>query len=1013
MGLDRGEYGSTEQKVDVGCSSPVRQAPGVPPAKSGVEIIYGKETSPLRIVAGVTRVLQLYPGQVRVLSRENGTDTATEAAIRKDNMEMLCLEILCQQQESYCDKLVTLFENGNSTLHMLHIANIRRLGVDGPGRVTIDLDESKNVFQKKKLAQMDKARSPIVVAKSFSGMTSPEHDLVSLKSSLFGAIRAVAAYEEVDQNMEAISLHIRKAADALASLDSFCPSFSGDIEHYRLQLELSNRHDIDPELSPILLSAIRTICHCSCSDVLILRAFVAALMGDVERCVTAAEQGKDILGEQLSMSQVTRYENATLLASIVAKNIEMFYLVMDKFFEDNSSPSAMTRLATIIFQDLEARAVLHAGNTVRLQSTISAISDVANYAGLASELLRFSRLNSKWGARELRLQFVKTTRPHALTTPIAPEDYEQGEKIVYWQSIGSVKTQEAYSRASLRIAGLLQQAMGDAERDHDDPDGHTAAHEAIGLAFSNRAIGLVDELICQLVCQVTCNPSIRSLDVGWKLLVFCFRTLEPSKELCTIVYELLDTRIRAHPNQMAHWAQAGIHSYLSASQKEKKIRKVFAADQAVRLDVLRQILSEDSSFEIELHAPNGTGVKVKVTPFVSFEEVLERAHTCSKLGFFYRSGKYEGPIDESKIKQGTRWRDFAFIYNNESGDGDRMIPFDTDAYWWRWELGVMTALRQRRLAIRILIQTYVCAPSRWQFTTADDPLRAEMVYWQQNANVLRGDLCTSNPEALAFITALSSCIQIAGGVDQWKSLNSEDRTRLGMGHLPKVIRRRVGKKAHSPWVRRYTTSLCQFHSVICEHDEHISQTTLQLAFSAYLDMWPLGNGVVFREVVPVRAITGEGTAFFQHPMDKNNKSRVVVNMKGVFLLTLTRDSQTSRAVALTWSTPLDRITDLKVLKESSLHITTCENEALELVSDEARQLYDCIVAQSSTNFSCGNPVISAQLHLRDFAHKFRFVPFPPAPPSLYNTNGEPVVLGGAESGLNVSTAACVISNILI
>ncbi|CAK8993353.1 Protein NLRC5, partial [Durusdinium trenchii] len=963
MSIENAEAGA-DQVVDLGLpaftgerltsAEATTQGEGKDDTSSQVRVVFGKEIAPHRLVSAMAWLLNLPPGQVRAAEEQQGPSPEGSYQV------MIC------DVDGPSEDLLELFAQGNETLQLLHVIKIEPVLQD-PRTTSIVASSSPPPKQQRRGSLLlSSSMSSSVASGALSAQPMGRAGGKEATETLLRLVRQALAEEDLAHLKD----QLREVAQAFAQLDAFVPSEDSDLERYLLELDRSQ------ELAPMLSWALGRFVQLSASQVLVVRAYLSAAHGDVERAVASAEQGKYALGLMLSLAQVTQFESATLQAALVAQDVDMFANVMGQDLDDESEAAGGIRLANIIHNDLFARSTaqfldLSGGPASSLEGETELEE---TYPGLVTELLSFERLNRKWTPRELQLQFTNRKRRFALSVPVrqaGDEDGSEPESGRFWRSLGDAKVDVAYTEAAGKISELLLQAMSDRH------EGFAAAHEAFGIAHSNRAVGLVDELVCQLVCQVTCNPSLRSMDLGWRLLVVALRILRPSKALVQVLLRLLARR--TEPERMLQWAQEALESALQYTAKQQRVVRVVAGDPSIRLDLLKQVLSDDDVFEVPVLCANGTGLKLNVSPFTSFGDLLHVVHESS--------AKYlrrEGVAPESSVEadEATLWRDFAFTYSDVTEDDEdtQVMAWTADAHWWRWQLAIQHVLEEREPeAIQLALQQAICAPSTWYFDKHElqhDSLRAELVYWERAAALQRGHLCTSNPEALAYLCCLSAAVRISGGLAQLIALDTASQVRVCMGHLPKAVRRSVGKRPTNPWLQRFAAVVERFSAFFGTKAGALPElATLHCAFVAFLDTFPLAGGQVFRNV------RGAGTGY-------GPRARVVVSAKGLFLLELTHDAHTSRAIALRWWTPLDDITRLQMARPGALLVATRRAGVLELEMPHPRRLYKAVVAHAAANLAVGNPTVPRQLCLLEFAHRFGdHLPAPPPPPPLYDTAG--------------------------
>ncbi|GBG28966.1 NACHT, LRR and PYD domains-containing protein 5 [Hondaea fermentalgiana] len=1091
-----------------------------------LEVVFGQEISPFRVLSAVSNLLGIYAGQARIEPHEG-------EPLRADNLQVATLEFLCDTLEHSRDcaeALLEHFQDGNSLLVLLHVVDVHRpkgdseektdAGTTLAGHQDLPVEISKD----KALTESSfDSQSPVSVvlrpsstgkdaSLTYSGPGS--HSLQPEKSklangnsrslvhvtrkttraeqeqSLLDAVRALLVIEDLGRNSDSVRAQLRTIAAKFARLDLFVPSERSEIKRFILEAKLARadpeeavrpRSRLDSHISPVLAWALARLAQCTPSDALVLRAYVAALFGDVERCVAAAEQGKFTLGLMPSLSQLTSFESAALQAAAVAQDTETFSLILSQDLSEEEVSAGSIRLAGIVHNDLSARSAVLRPRRADLAQLKVYEEDPASFAGLVIELLRFERLNSRWSPRELRLQYSDSPRAYPITRPLSktrrenqvfgrgvPDDH--GTEDAYdapsrfFKSAGEARVERAYSNGARRINALLLQASGDAKRASDDPKGYGAAHEAMGIAFASREIGLVDELVAQLICQTMCNPSLRSQDVYWKLLVLSLRVLEPSAEMCDVLLEVLEQRLHGDldPHHMIRWATDALEERLSVSAADRKVRRLFASDASLRLDLLRQTLNDAESVDIDVHCWNGSGTKISVSPFTSFEDLLAEVDAVASR----RLRRHPTRTSETSRHDTTlRWKDFCFTYTNAQGDTE-VLSWQCDAYWWRWRLAVAEVLRHEDFSsssssssslaahsppsspsgllaaavasatsvsqsppgrsmgemypggtIRIRLESYICAPSLWFYSSTDD-LRAELLYWQRMSSLQRGEMCTSNPEALAYVASLAASVQISGGLDQWLDLDAPERAHVCLGHVPKAVRRRVGKRHTTPWMVRFQHAVDRFAAhvsqalaqAIVAGAEAPTQADLQRGLLAYTETWPLVNGLVFRDVKPVMLHrAGKAMSLEDFGETKHLRARFVLNARGLFLLALTKDAQTTRAIALLWWTPVDEIMRLQLHGTTGLHLSTRSMDQLECQMAAPQRLYKAIVSQCTTNLCGGNPHVDTVLQMVEFAHHFPILPWPPPPPPLYNERGDPVELDGSlDKLMDLSTTATVL-----
>ncbi len=1105
IGFDSGGEGAIEngQGDTGGAKSPPRPS---------LEVVFGSEISPFRLLGSITSLLGLFPGQVRLRAGQ---------AYRRDSMQVAILEIYSEDgmEESHADTLVTLFREGNATLHLLHVASIRpciatgaEATVDGMvvrTRLGDDDGMESTAVNTATPRQVQQPPSPV----SVFHQSAPENDLIESDLALRGdandqpsailsriaelsedlqqSVRDALLTDRVGTSMVDLRAQLHTVGRGFAFLNLFTPSTAAELGRYVLEAKLAHKGgsgtSTGANLPPLVANAVARLAVCSPSDLLILRAYFSAMYGNVERCVGAAEQGKHALGLMLSLSDVSSFESATLQAAVVAQDAEMFALVMDQDLSEDDIASSGIRLAGIVHRDLFSRSLAFDPHQLRErafddnQQGPSGENLDAQYAGLVKELLRFERLSSHVEPRELRLQYTAELRAYPITRPINSSygtDGGTNEQSVgrFWKSIGTTRLEQTFAKGANKICGLLQRAMGDAPRATNDMDGYGAAHEAIGIAFNSREIGLVDELFAQLLCQVHCNPSVPSLNAGWRLLVLCLRILEPSLEMARVLSSFVEGRTMREdevlrPNRMLGWAQEALKRLRDVGPEQRKLRHLLAGDASVRLDVVRQVMCDEDTFDVQVICANGTGTTVTISPFTSFEELLQLVHCFSTDHLtrqptqpFQRDGE-RGLDDKPALRARTdsgatagsghhfgspdtferRWKDFCFTHFDSAGER-HVMSWETDVYWWRWEKAVAAALTSAEESqvgepaaapVKLHLESFVCAPSLWYFGKTGDAVRSQLLYWQRQAGVLQGDLCTSNPEALAYLCCLSACVRIAasdGNCHRFLQFDLSQQVRLCRGHLPKIVRKRTAKQPESPWSERFDSVVSDFagwmsqsiqatadaletdHGANEETPGDLDETTLQRAYLAYLDTWPLAKGVVFRSIRPMHlALQGNIQPLLHFDNPREHRARLVLNAKGIFILVLTNDSHSSRAVALLWHTPLDEIMRLSILDTSTLHIDTRKDQ-FECSCENPSTIYKAIVAQCTANLSMGNPLVSMDHHLVQFASSFRALPWPPKPPPLYNLSGDPVCLDDDTArfrpAFDLSTAASVLAQLL-
>lgn len=1049
-------------------------------AMSRLEIVFGQEIAPFRVLSAVSNLLGIYAGQARIEPHETIDSRA--------QFQVATLEFMCdtpEQSQQCAENLITHFRDGNSLLALLHIVDVRRPRYEGQRSPATGPRVATSVSPRSS-ERDDDSRSPVSVvlrpsSEEGSFISSPkDRTLIHLarkapraeqEQSLLDAVRALLVIEDLGRNSDSIKAQLRTIAAMFARLDLFVPSEKSEIQRFLLEAKLARA---DPEeavrplspldscIGPTLAWALARLAQCTPSDALVLRAYVAALFGDVERSIAAAEQGKFALGLMPSLSQLTSFESAALQAAANAQDTETFSLILSQDLSEEEVSAGTIRLAGIVHHDLSAKsAVLRPRNT-EIRELKLYEEDPASFAGLVVEFLRFERLNSRWSPRELRLQYSSDVRSLPITRPlpqirrdlatISSWDRDEVSEDTYdtpsrfFKSASEAKVERAYVSAARRMSALLLQASGDSRRVADDPQGYGAAHEAFGIAYANREIGMVDELLAQLICQTMCNPTLRSQETYWKLMVVALRILEPSTELCDVLLEVLEHRMNREvdPHHMIRWATDALEERLTIVATDRKVRRLFASDASLRLDLLRQTLNETEAMDIDIHCWNGTGAKVRVAPFTSFEDLLAEVSSLADRRLRRHPGK---SFPKSTLQDNTaRWKDFCFTYSDAQEEVE-VLAWQSDAYWWRWKLAVAEVLQQGENlsngnlnnnasqdgskygdskhvdsdhsgAIRIRLESYICAPTLW-FYSSSDVLRAELLYWQRMAFLLRGEMCTSNPEALGYVASLAACVQISGGIEQWLDLDASDRARVSLGHVPKAVRRRVGKRSSNPWMTRFQHAVDRFSSHVTQSmaqaivagSEAPTQADLQRAMLAYTETWPLANGLVFRDVKPIllhRA--GKQVSLEDFGETKHLRARFVLNAKGLFLLALTRDAQTTRAIALLWWTPIDELMRVQLVDTNTLHLSTRNMDQFECQMESPRQLYKAIVSQCTTNMCSGNPHIATALQMVEFANHFRVLPWPPPPPPLYDPRGDPVELDqGLEKPMDLSTTATVLA----
>jgi len=1013
---------------------------------AALEIVYGSEIAPFRLLNAITNLLGLCLGQVRL------EPTARSGRIVTADLEFLCGSD--EDDESCAVELLQNFAESNPLLMLLHVVELKRKRRSSNttssrqlGFSTSEQSGNSSVSVAAKIKD-DGASNGEVVVKS----TSPREP--GSEGELRKFTRDLLVEERFGTDIDELRAHLKAIAREVSALGLFVPSETSEIHRYILEAKLSKEEGLSEthptkslRYSPLLSWAIAQLAQCGPSQALIIRSFVAAIFGDVEGAVAAAEQGKYALGLMLSLSQVTAFESAALQASLVSEDMDVFSMVMAQDLSEEEVHAGMIRLAVVIHGDLFART-----NLVNTKSMLASPfqsreqlhedQDPAELAGLVKELVLFERLNSAWTPRELALQFFKEKRKIPL---LRAKISEKGTG--FYKRADDVRVEESYAQASAHMSQLLLQAMGDAPRSLADPSGFGAAHEAFGIAYANRRIGLVDELVCQLLCQITCNPSQKSIEVGWRMLIIALRILEVSSGLSDILLELFDNRLRKmmDPIHLVRWCTEALLTKADLTHERRRARRAFAADASVRLDLLRQVLCDDDSISMDIHCWNGTGVRVVLTPFTSFEQVLEQIDFVADLKLRRRPNRdfqQEDVIDEGKPYQFKfrRWEDFVFSWQNSDGQRE-VLSWEADAYWWRWEtalagvldidftssptsrvdsLGRPEPILQVGDAVVLKLETHICSPSLWTFASKD-ALRVELAYWQQYSHLLRGDFCTSNPEALGHVACLSACIQIHGGANQWLKLKSDTKVRLCLAHVPIAVRKRTAKHPGGAWMDRFAKTVVRFgvylKQAADENEEFLTNETLfEKAFLAYLDIWPLANGEIFRDVLPIvlhRA--GEVSSLTSFEEDRAAQSaRFVVNSRGLFLLMLTRDAQTSRAIAVPWWAPLDEIMRLHIVGPGVIHISTRNMDQIECQVGNPKTLYRAIVGQCSANLGIGNPKIPDDLLLVEYAHRFPHVPWPPKPPPLYDVTGNPISLSQEIlTQLDQSTVASVLSQLLL
>jgi len=842
------------------------------------------------------------------------------------------------------EKLVSIFQQGHPLLHLLHVKSI---SVEKP-------------FENQKV-QREKMEMLSVEVKE----STANESVNMMEMDLFRLLQEFT-FSHLEIDME----------EFLESLGYVC-SF--------LDMSRARR--------PLVTLALQALMQCTAPKLWLVKSYLEASNGDCDSCLRIASINN------FESDEMDELEVSLLRSSIIADNTELFGVIMEgKVY---SVP-----LADVIYESRKTEASFH------FEDSPLPIDPVLE-ASLVKELFDFPRLNSKWTPRQLCLQYLQQVRIYPLLIPSKSGHIQPKSKIgndqpeSYWKTADEFKIETCYEDSARRISRLLLEAMNNCQA--------TAATEVFGIAYTNREIGLVDELVAQLMCQVSFNPCMRSTDAGWKLLIICVRLLAPSKAMRGCLGVFVDNfRAKSHALSLTNWCKEALSPQL-LNNFDENVNHVICSDAAVRLEMMQQVLNDkDRLLDVKVLCVNGTGVKASVLPFTSFKHVLHDIHH-GKSHYLTRYPYLPALLPEEFTAHEfeSRWKDFVFKYKDEN-DEAHVLPWEADAFWWSWKLQISNALKSTEGWIPELhLEMHITGASLWYLSPETDMLRTELVYWQASLALKQGNFSVGEAAPIAYAAVLSAAIHCPEGMAQFISMPIRDKLRACLAHVPKAVYQSNSANRRSrEWLDKFSDTVDRFtqHLHKCSQrdlETNFSMQRLQLAYIAYLEMWPLSNGVIIPQVRPLRHKSDSKLQpCWDSRLGKMHPGRIVINCKGIFLLVLSRDTYSNHVPSVYWWSPLEKVAAVSV-HGSLVLVRTSNGDEIDLECKDPSLVHHYIVAQCTSNLADGSPSIPLKQLMLEFSYSFLGLMPPPDPPVLIDTRESPVAVDIVKR-IDLGTTACIL-----